>query len=400
MYVGDNFLNLNLHFFLKYIRIETALRKKIVTQKKRSQWRGNFMKETKIEPTPSVGKSKKFYKRINLIGNILFFIIGVTVVGYDCYNNYRIKTIYNSLDMSFLSARVVEYGTVDYDTRGFIENIDDGVIRDYTKYIDTSTVGVQNLNYEIGKADVVKTFNTEIEVVDTKMPIIEFEKDTIYIYVNNDYDVSKNITSVRDEVDGDIPYSSEYKEEKKNYYVIENNLNKDSIGSYEIKVVAYDKNGNETTGSYKINVIARPVIKTYTYSGGGYNGSASIDTSSVVATARSLLGYRYVYAGESPSVGFDCSGLVKYVFGLQGKYLGHGTMAQSYAGYEVSRGDMQPGDIILWSTYSNNYPTHSAIYVGGDQMIHAANYSTGVIQSSVSYWESHGGGHIATIRRV
>ncbi len=61
---------------------------------------------------------------------------------------------------------------------------------------------------------------------------------------------------------------------------------------------------------------------------------------------------------------------------------------------------MQPGDIIVWSTKSNNAPTHTAIYVGGDTMIHAANPRTGVIQSSVSYWESHGGGHIATIRRV
>lgn len=358
------------------------------------------MKETKIEPTPSVGRSKRIYKAINIIASILFFIAGVSIVGYDFYNNYRIKTIYNSLDMSFMSARVVEYGTVEYDTRGFIENIDDGVIKDYTKVIDTTTVGVQNLNYEIGKQDVVKLFNTEVEVVDTKLPIIEFAKDTVYIYVNTDYDVSSNITSVRDEVDGDIPYSAEHLAERKNYYTIENGLNYNAVGTYTVKVIAYDKNGNESSGSYNISVIARPVVKTYTYTGGGYTGSSSIDTSSVVATAKSLLGYRYVYAGESPDVGFDCSGLVKYVYSLQGKYLGHGTVAQSYAGYEVSRENMQPGDIILWSTYSNNYPTHAAIYIGGGYMIHAANYRMGVIQHSVSEWESNGGGHIATIRRV
>ena len=323
------------------------------------------MKETKIEPTPSVGKSKRIYKAINIISSILFFIAGVSIVGYDFYNNYRIKTIYNSLDMSFMTARVVEYGTVEYDTRGFIENIDDGVIKDYTKVIDTTTVGVQNLNYEIGKQDVVKLFNTEVEVVDTKLPIIEFAKDTVYIYVDTDYDVSSNITSVRDEVDGDIPYSAEHLAERKNYYTIENGLNYKAVGTYTVKVIAYDKNGNESSGSYNISVIARPVVKTYTYTGGGYTGSSSIDTSSVVATAKSLLGYRYVYAG-----------------------------------YEVSRDNMQPGDIILWSTYSNNYPTHAAIYIGGGYMIHAANYRMGVIQHSVAEWESGGGGHIATIRRV
>ena len=67
--------------------------------------------------------------------------------------------------------------------------------------------------------------------------------------------------------------------------------------------------------------------------------------------------------------------------------------------HAVSEDNMQPGDIIIWS--SNGYsPTHSSIYVGGDQMIHAANSGTGVIQSSVSWWESAGGGSIATIRRV
>ena len=69
-------------------------------------------------------------------------------------------------------------------------------------------------------------------------------------------------------------------------------------------------------------------------------------------------------------------------------------------GNAVSRSNMQPGDIIVWSTNSNNSPTHVSLFIGGDTMIHAANRRDGVILSSVSHWESHGGGHIVTIRRV
>lgn len=360
------------------------------------------MKDAKVCP-PSKGKLSKVFKRINFVGNALFLIIGVTTLSYYYYDNYRRETIYNSLDMSFLAARVVEYGTTEYDTREFIENIDDGVIKDYTKTIDTTTVGVQKVSYEIGLKDVTKSFDTEIKVVDTKPPVIEFKEESLSFYTGTSYDVTSNIASVKDEVDGDILFNDAKRTDKKNYYEVETNLNPNSVGTYEAKVIAYDKNGNETTKSYKITINARPVVRTvqyYSQPSGGYTGSASVDTSSVVATARSLLGYRYVYAGESPNVGFDCSGLVKYVYGVHGTYLGHGTYAQASSGYAVSRSDMQPGDIIIWSTYSNNAPTHSAIYVGGDTMIHAANSRTGVIQSSVSGWEAGGGGHIATIRRV
>ena len=361
------------------------------------------MKDAKVCP-PSKGLFTKVYKKVNVVGNIFFLLIGISTICYGSYDNYRKATIYKSLDMSFLSARVVEYGTEEIDTRGFIENIDEGVIKDYTKSIDTTSVGVQKVKYEIGIKDVTKEFDTEIKVVDTKPPVIEFNEDIIYIYQGATFDAKSNIKSVRDEIDGDIAFTENEKEEKKDYYVIYNNLDTNKIDTHEIKVVAYDKNGNETAKSFYVKVIAKPQprVTTYSYSqpSGSYTGAASIDTSSVVATARSLVGYRYVYAGESPSIGFDCSGLVKYVYGVHGTYLGHGTYAQAGAGQAVSRANMQPGDIIIWSTYSNNAPTHSSIYIGGDQMIHAANSGTGVIQSSVSWWESAGGGHIATIRRV
>ena len=304
------------------------------------------------------------------------------------------------MDMSFLSARIVEYGTDNYDARNVIENIQNGIIKEYTKDVDTTMVGTQQVTFEIGNEDVVKKFETAIEVVDTKKPIIEFKQQEVTIYVGTNYDVKNNIKSVTDEVDGDIEYKEETEnDEKKYYYTISSNLNENETGQYDVSITAYDKNGNETVETYKIKVIERPKPKVYTYTS-NYTGPATVDTSSIVSTALSFVGYRYVSSGESPSTGFDCSGLVKYVYSLHGKYLAHGTTYQSTSGYGVSRSEMAPGDIIIWSTLSNNYPTHAAIYIGNDQMVHAANPGQGVIVSSVSYWENNGGGHIATIRRV
>ena len=75
-----------------------------------------------------------------------------------------------------------------------------------------------------------------------------------------------------------------------------------------------------------------------------------------------------------------------------------GTWTQQYEGVGVSYSEIQPGDVIIWG-YADGQPTHSALYVGNGQMIHAANYGTGVIQSDVGYWLSGSGTHILTVRR-
>ncbi len=368
------------------------------------------MKDAKPGSTP-LDRKRKIYRRINIAGNILFLAIGVTTVGYNFYNKYRKDTIYNSLDMSFMAAREIEYGTDNYDVRHLIANIDDGVIKEYTKDVDTSEVGVQKVKFEIGKDDVSREFNTMVEVVDTKKPVIEFKSKSVTIYKGTSYNLRSNIKSVHDEVDGEIKYASEGNKDKKDYYIVTSTFNKNKVGTYKVIVNAYDKNGNSTTASYNLIVKNKAVRQTTTtttktttakkkVATPTYNGKASVDTSSVVATAKSFVGYRYVFGGASPKTGFDCSGLVKYVYSLHGKKLGHGTYSQAKAGQGVSRSNMQPGDVIVWSTKSNNAPTHVSIYIGGGQMVHAANTRDGVITSSVSYWESHGGGHIVTIRRI
>ena len=91
--------------------------------------------------------------------------------------------------------------------------------------------------------------------------------------------------------------------------------------------------------------------------------SSSGKGSSIVSTAYNYIGVPYVYGGSSPR-GFDCSGLVQYVYRQNGISLPRTSGSQAGVGRGVSLSDAQPGDIVC-------YPGHVAIYIGGGQVIHA-----------------------------
>jgi cell wall-associated NlpC family hydrolase len=81
--------------------------------------------------------------------------------------------------------------------------------------------------------------------------------------------------------------------------------------------------------------------------------------------ALQYLGVPYVWGGATPS-GFDCSGLVMYVYAQLGISLPHFAAAQYGFGSPVSRDELQPGDLVFFDGLD-----HVGIYIGGDQMVHA-----------------------------
>jgi cell wall-associated NlpC family hydrolase len=93
-----------------------------------------------------------------------------------------------------------------------------------------------------------------------------------------------------------------------------------------------------------------------------YAGSSP---SQVVSVARQYIGVPYRFGGETPS-GFDCSGLVKYVFAQFGVNLAHGVSAQGAAGTRISRAEAGPGDLVVWNDHS-----HIGIYTGNGNFIDA-----------------------------
>ncbi|HZS24024.1 MAG TPA: NlpC/P60 family protein [Gaiellaceae bacterium] len=100
----------------------------------------------------------------------------------------------------------------------------------------------------------------------------------------------------------------------------------------------------------------------------------------VVGIAMRYLGVPYVWGGESPS-GFDCSGLVAYVYAQVGVSLPHYTGAQWNVGVPVARSDLQPGDLVFFDGLG-----HVGIYIGGNEFIHAPHTGTVVQISSLSGW--------------
>lgn len=109
---------------------------------------------------------------------------------------------------------------------------------------------------------------------------------------------------------------------------------------------------------------------------------------SIVATAKTCLGVPYKWGGQSMK-GFDCSGLIQYVYGKHGITLGRTCKKQYAAGTPISKSALQPGDLVFFQNTYTSGLSHAGIYIGNGQFIHAS--SDGVMTSSLSnsYWKSH-----------
>lgn len=111
----------------------------------------------------------------------------------------------------------------------------------------------------------------------------------------------------------------------------------------------------------------------------------------IIDYAMQYLGHRYVHGGQSLASGTDCSGFTKYVlaeFGYsisrtpQGQYTG--------AGRAIDYSQVQPGDIICYSSNGGRSCTHVGFYIGNGQILHASNSRDGVKISSATYDDIYG----------
>jgi cell wall-associated NlpC family hydrolase len=118
----------------------------------------------------------------------------------------------------------------------------------------------------------------------------------------------------------------------------------------------------------------------------------------IAQKALEYVGSPYAWGGNSPRYGFDCSGLIAYVMGQFGVWPGRTSDTQAGAGVSVTGRDLAPGDIVVFAnTFGGGY-SHTGIYVGNGRFVHAEDYGTGVVVSSV--WGGYWGRHYVGARRV
>jgi peptidoglycan DL-endopeptidase CwlO len=109
-------------------------------------------------------------------------------------------------------------------------------------------------------------------------------------------------------------------------------------------------------------------------------GATSSVGERAVRVAEGYIGVPYVWGGESPS-GFDCSGLVQYVYGRVGVSLPRTSYEQYRAGRRVARSELRPGDLVFFDGAG-----HVGIYAGGGRFIHAPQTGTSVQFGTLSGW--------------
>ena len=107
----------------------------------------------------------------------------------------------------------------------------------------------------------------------------------------------------------------------------------------------------------------------------------------IVDLAKTFIGGTYVYGGDSPEEGFDCSGLILYVYKeAAGIDLYHQSAVQASKGRAVSIAEMQPGDIIAYDgSPKDGIVNHVSIYAGDGKAIHAVGTGKGIRMTAFDY---------------
>lgn len=125
--------------------------------------------------------------------------------------------------------------------------------------------------------------------------------------------------------------------------------------------------------------------------------SSETKGNAIVDYAKQFLGHRYVSGGNGPD-SFDCSGFTKYVYEHFKYTLSRTTGEQAKNGKEVSRSDLQQGDLLIFLNDSKSSIGHVGIYIGNDTFIHAANPKRGVVTDSI--YSTYYGPRFVTARRI
>lgn len=196
-------------------------------------------------------------KKLWIIIGIAILVVLLGIGGYQAWKSQHEKAVYDSLKMTFVKERVVEYGT-KVEPKKLIESYEGNLKKCPT--IDTKKVGKVSLTYVLEKEDITKDFKLDLEIKDTKKPVIKFKKDKIRFTEGASFTAKDNLESVNDPVDGKLLFAKESDKLEKGTYQIKDEVDPNVPGDYKVTVRACDKNGNQTSASFDVKVDKKKVV--------------------------------------------------------------------------------------------------------------------------------------------
>jgi len=302
--------------------------------------------------------------------------------------------------------KILYNGTVAYVSADHISTIFNGNIS-VTNNATTGVISADFLNvrsYPSSDSSVIGmlTYGETVNIIETANNWHKISYNGSYAYISADYVSNAKSTANSGIITADVLNVRSYPSsdsgvigmltygETVNIIETANNWHKISYnGSYAYISADYvAQNSSQVTNPTS----ALPAQNTTYSSSGSSKGEA------LVEFAKKYIGTPYVYGGMSPS-GFDCSGFVKFCYANMGVDINRISYDQAKNGYEVSRDNMKPGDILCFvSSVGGSYIGHTGIYVGNGQFIHSPRegYTVEIIPlTSGSYSQ-----RLAHVRRI
>ncbi len=141
------------------------------------------------------------------------------------------------------------------------------------------------------------------------------------------------------------------------------------------------KGGTTMATRHKVGTIAGTMAAALAFSPGMADAHAQSFNQKVAAYVETFIGrVPYVYGGNSPRAGFDCSGLTQYTYGRYGKSIPRTAEEQFQHFHRESRSAAWGGDLVFFHVNSNpdSYVYHVGIYEGGNHMVSATDPAGGI----------------------
>ena len=118
-----------------------------------------------------------------------------------------------------------------------------------------TTLGLTTLLTITGCASGSETSNVSVvSSVDSTKPVITLKAESVNVELDKKYDAKENIESVTDDVDGTLEYAKKATDDSAYYLIDDSKVDTSKTGTYEVKVTAVDKSGNEATSKFDVVV--------------------------------------------------------------------------------------------------------------------------------------------------